>query len=78
MAKSHEAAANKKARIKGSHYEPATSDIFFHTSPLTKHGQPGALRPSPLQAVGIADEFVQHVDNLPEFRPVASLLLPAV
>lgn len=61
-----------------SHHSPAISNVLPHTSLLSKLGSPGALGSCPLQAVGVADEFVQHVDNLPKFRPVASLLLPAV
>lgn len=61
-----------------SHHLPAISNVFFHTSLLSKHGSPGALGSRPLQAAGVADEFVQHVDNLPKFRPVTPLLLPAV
>ncbi len=30
------------------------------------------------QTVGIADQFVKSVDNLPEFGPFTSALLPAV
>lgn len=78
VAESYEVASDEKAGIKVSHHLPATTDVFFHTSLFSKHGWPGALRPRPLQAVGVANEFIQHVDNLPKFRPVASLLLPAV
>lgn len=60
-------------RMLSCHIWSSVSDIT-----ISKHDKPGALRPCPLQAVGIADEFVQHVDNLPKFRPVTSLLLPAV
>lgn len=57
---------------------PVTSTLLPHTSPTQKDSWPGALAARPLQAVGVADEFVQHVDDLSKFRPVAALLLPAV
>lgn len=34
--------------------------------------------PGPLQGVGVADQLVQHVDDLPELGPVGPLSLPAV
>lgn len=57
---------------------PVISTMLPRTSPLQKHSWPGALAACSLQAVGVADEFVQHVDNLSKFRPVTALLLPAV
>lgn len=36
------------------------------------------LSPSPLQCVRVADQLVQHVDDLSKFRSVGSLSLPAV
>lgn len=61
-----------------SHHSPAIFNISFCISLLSRCGSPGVLSACPLQAVGVADEFVQHVDNLPKLRPVTSLLLPAV
>lgn len=37
-----------------------------------------ALSPGPLQSVGVADQLVQHVDDLPKLWPVSPLPLPAV
>lgn len=36
------------------------------------------LSPGPLQSVGVADQLVQHVDDLSELWPVGPLPLPAV
>lgn len=36
------------------------------------------LSSGPLQGVGVADQLVQHVDNLSELWPVSPLSLPAV
>lgn len=36
------------------------------------------LSPGPLQGVGVADQLVQHVDDLSELWPVGPLSLPAV
>lgn len=32
----------------------------------------------PLQGIGVADQFVQHVDDLSKLWPVGSLSLPAI
>ncbi len=39
---------------------------------------PGYLSSCPFQAVGVADEFIQHVDNLAELWPFGTLFLPAI
>ncbi len=39
---------------------------------------PGYLSSCPFQAVGVADEFVQHVDNLAELWSFGTLFLPAI
>lgn len=39
---------------------------------------PGYLSSRPFQAVGVADEFVQHVDNLAELWPFSTLFLPTI
>lgn len=39
---------------------------------------PGKLSPCPFQAVGVADQFIQHVDDLAKLWPFGSFLLPAV
>ena len=36
------------------------------------------LSPSPLQSIGVANQLVQHVDNLSKLWPVGPLSLPAV
>lgn len=36
------------------------------------------LSPGPLQSVGVADQLVQHVDDLSKLWPVSPLSLPAV
>lgn len=38
----------------------------------------GALSPGPLQGVGVADQLVQHVDDLSKLWTVGPLSLPAV
>lgn len=36
------------------------------------------LSPGPLQSVGVTNQLVQHVNNLPKLWPVGPLSLPAI